>query len=82
MKQIEPIQYVPTSPLIATLITVWIISDNLVDQALFGWQLLTDQQEIVDNGTVACEGQDYANWDGNRQFPYTFTANALGVTLI
>lgn len=82
MKPIEPIQYVPDSPLIATFLLVWIITDNLSTAAVFGWQLLTDQSELVDNGSVSCEGQDYAGWDGNRTFPYTFTADTIGVTLL
>jgi hypothetical protein len=82
MKEIVPIQYVPDSPLIAVYLTVWVITDNLSTAAVFGWQLLTDQSELVDNGSVSCEGQEYQSWDGNRTFPYTFTADIIGVTLL
>jgi hypothetical protein len=81
MEQIQPILWNPVTPE-ATQLSVWNTDDNLSNQCLFGWQLLTETGSLVDRGTVPCTGNDYVDWDGNRQFPYTYTAKALGVTLL
>ena len=81
MEQIEPIKWNPEKPE-ATQLNVWNTDDNLSTQCLFGWQLLTAEGALVDNGTAPCTGNDYAAWDGNRQFPYNYISKALGVTLI
>jgi hypothetical protein len=81
MQNIIPIKWVPNKP-DATIISVVNIDDNLETQSTFRWQLLDAIGALVDEGTVLCAGVEYLNWDGNRQFPYTFTADALGVTLL
>jgi hypothetical protein len=80
MQQIEPIQWNPEQ--IATQLQVWNINDNLETNCSFGWQLLTAQGAYVDTGTISCAGVEYLQWDGNRQFPYDFVANFLGLILI
>jgi hypothetical protein len=80
MQNIEPIQYTD-KPLIATQISVQNSNDNLEDSCLFTWQLYTEQGEYVDNGSIPCSGVEYLNWDGNRQFPYEYVANNIGVIL-
>jgi hypothetical protein len=82
MQQIQPIQYVPTSPLIATQINVWTVFDNLENMANFNWQLLTINGELVDWGTVTLSDQEYIGWNGNRQYPYSYTSQTIGVTLL
>lgn len=80
MQNIIPIKWNPDKPE-ATQLNVWNTDDNLNSQCLFGWQLLDDSGALVDNGTAPCTGVDYIQWDGNRQFPYDYIANTLGVTL-
>jgi hypothetical protein len=81
MQQIQPILWNPTTPE-ATELSVWNNDDNLIDQCLFGWQLLTDTGALVDRGTAPCTSTDYTDWNGNRQYPYDYVAKALGVVLI
>ena len=81
MENIVPIKWNPDTP-DATQIQVWNASDNLDTQCTFGWQLLTSSGEFVDTGSIFCTGQDYLNWDGNRQWPYNFVADTIGVTLV
>lgn len=81
MEAIQPIKWSADKPE-ATQLNVWNINDDLTTQCLFGWQLLTEEGALVDNGTIQCAGVDYSKWDGNRKYPYTFTAENLGVTLL
>lgn len=80
MQQIEPINWNPEQ--VATQLQVWNVSDNLETACTFGWQLLTAQGSYVDTGAVPCDGVTYLDWDGNRQFPYNYVANSIGVTLL
>lgn len=80
MQQIEPINWNPEQ--VATQLQVWNVNDNLESGCTFGWQLLTAQGSYVDTGTVPCDGITYLDWDGNRQFPYNYVANTIGVTLL
>jgi hypothetical protein len=66
----------------AEKIQVWNTNDNLDSQCTFGWQLLTASGAYVDTGSVFCAGQDYTQWDGNRNYPYTYVAGIIGVTLL
>jgi hypothetical protein len=81
MKAIEPIQYTPY-PLIATEIRVTNNDDNLESQCAFYWWLFTADNTLVDNGAVMCDGDNYTTWDGNREYPYQFVADKIGVVLI
>jgi hypothetical protein len=81
MEQIQPIKWNPDKPE-ATQIQVWNSSDDLESQCTFGWQLLTDTGATVDTGSIFCTGVDYLQWDGNRQWPYNYVCNFLGLTLI
>jgi hypothetical protein len=80
MQQIEPIVW--TTKQVATEIQVWNINDNLDSNCTFGWQLLTADGAYVDTGTIPCESVEYQNWDGNRQYPYQYTADTIGVILV
>ena len=81
MEQIQPIKWNPNEP-DATQIQVWNTNDNLDSQCTFGWQLLTANGTPVDTGAIMCYGQDYLQWDGNRQWPYNFVCDSLGLTLV
>jgi len=81
MRNITPIQYT-SEPVIAEVLKVVIVEDNLSSFARFGWWLFTAEMNFVDTGILRCEGEDYTSWDGNNQYPYIFVANQLGLQLI
>lgn len=81
MQNIEPIKWVPGKP-DATQLQVWGTYDDLETFCNFGWQLFTATGEPIDTGAVQCSGVEYLNWDGNRQFPYDYVANFLGLILV
>ena len=68
----------------ATAISVNICADNLTTSAQFqvGFYYKQDEQyTLFFTAYVDCTGSDYAGWDGNNQFPVTFSADQLGLTL-
>jgi hypothetical protein len=81
MENIQPVLWSPVLPE-ATQIQVWNNNDDLETQCNFGWQLLTATGQYVDTGAIACTGDQYQQWDGNRQWPYNFVCDFLGLTLI
>lgn len=81
MQNIIPVSWIPGEP-DATQLQVWNVNDNLESSCTFGWQLLTQQGAPIDTGAIECSGVEYLNWDGNRQFPYDYVANFLGLILI
>ena len=81
MKNITPIQYT-SEPVMAEVLKVVIIEDNLSSFARFGWWLFTAEMNFVDTGISRCEEDDYLAWDGSNTYPYTFVAKAIGVEII
>lgn len=80
MKAITPFAPVFNKPQ-ATQLLVRSINDNLVESCIFYYELQTDDGQVVYNGNVPVAGSDYANWNGDNNFPYTFTAAQLGLTI-
>jgi hypothetical protein len=81
MENIIPVLWSPVHPE-ATQIQVWNTNDDLQTFCLFGWQLFTAQGAVVDTGSISCNGENYASWNGNRQWPYNYVCDTLGLTLI
>ena len=74
----------------ATKFNLLIVYDNLSNSATFQWQLLEviDDQDgsqytsIVSQNNILMDGQDYQDWDGNNEYPYTWAAKKLNLTIV
>lgn len=64
---------------------VEISRDNLVDKASFEYSLINSAGETLKSDVIHCEGQDYINWSADNEnindYPYTFVASTLGLTI-
>ena len=65
---------------VASQLSATIISDNLVDSAVFYYRLLTEENAQVAEGNVSISGEDYENWFSNED-AYNYIANKLNLTL-
>jgi len=81
MRQIEPIQNT-TDGNLATQLLVTIVTDDLLSFCSFDWKLFDDNGTLVNNGLLSCFGEDYSNWNGNNDYPYSFVATAKNLTLL
>lgn len=81
-KPIQPIKAVYNNNSDAVFLTVNIIYDNLSSYCNLYWGLLDADLNTLLSGNLAIDGDDYLSWNGNNEFPYTFTAEKINVTLI
>lgn len=91
---IAPIQYKLNFPS-ANILQVRLSHDDLTSIAHFEWALVSSTQStatflkkgttmntVVDRGKVEITGNDYVGWAGDNNFPMTFIAKKLGVTIV
>lgn len=81
MKEITPIQYTTDGP-ICTYIKVWSRNDDLTERCDFEWILFNSIGQVVTNGMIPCEEENYTTWTGDNNYPFTYVANIIGVELI
>lgn len=65
----------------ACALSATLFNDNLKNKAVFQWSLIAYSGRILQGGIIECSGEDYANWDGNNLFPFTFVASKLGLEI-
>ena len=65
---------------VASQLSATIISDNLVDSAVFYYRLLTEENAQVAEGNVSISGSDYESWFSNED-AYNYIATKLNITL-
>lgn len=85
MKQIQPIQiWVNGQQQTATVFSLIIINDNLLNSATFYWQLLDSAEVKLADGNLTMGEPQYDQWgtatDVN-QWAYEWAATQLNITL-
>ena len=65
-----------------TKLHVRIDNDNLSNTCTFGYSLLNNSNISISDGHIHMSEIEYANWDGNNDFPFTYVADKLNLTLI
>jgi len=65
----------------ATKMECSIIKDNLIDSATLAWSLLSENTEILSEGTLQIYGDDYTNWSDNV-YAWNYIADKLGLTFV
>jgi hypothetical protein len=85
MKQIQPFTlWVNGQQATATLFSLIIINDNLLNSATFYWQLLDASTIKLTDGNLTMDAADYAVWNSTQdvnQSAYDWAANKLNITL-
>lgn len=67
----------------ATIFSLKIVNDNLIDNAQFYYQLIEDGTNLeLANGNLGISGQDYANWSGSNSAIFSWAAGVLNLTLV
>ena len=61
---------------------VAIEDDNLMSYCKYHWVLFSEDMTSLKMGDVICQGEDYTNWDGNNEFPFTYVANEIEIAVI
>lgn len=86
MKKINPVSvWVSGQNLSATLLTLSIVGDNLIDSATFYYLLSTEDNQSVANGNLTMTPEEYAAWDEStnvNQAAYEWAAGKLNLTLV
>lgn len=77
---IEPIQPRFTDTEQCVYLTVSITDDNLTNGCVFRYTLYTETYRAVFTRTIAMTGEDYTNWSGDNQTPYTYVCTQLNLT--
>lgn len=65
----------------ARFLNVSITSDNLKSEATFHWVLFGSGTVPLQMGDVTCVAEDYAAWNGNNVYPFSFVADKLGLAI-
>ena len=65
----------------ARFLNVSITSDNLKSEATFHWVLFGSSAVPLQMGDVTCVAEDYAAWNGNNVYPFSFVADKLGLAI-
>lgn len=74
---ISPVQVFPKT---ATKLYINNVSVQLGQSASFQWWLQTNDNELLTNGVITIEGQDYLSWNDDT-YLYNYAANQIGVTI-
>jgi hypothetical protein len=93
MKSIEPVQaWKNGEQLEANLLNAYIINDNLESSCSFYYSLNTSGEgteamplvlgQVVAEGNITMNGQDYIAWDNSNEAAYAYIAEKLNLTLI
>jgi hypothetical protein len=86
MKQIQPLTlWVNGQQVTATLFSLIIINDNLLNSATFYWQLLDADSIKLQDGNLSMDAADYAVWSSTQDVnlaAYQWAASKLNITLV
>lgn len=86
MKQIQPFTlWVNGQQVTATLFSLIIINDNLLNSATFYWQLLDADSVKLQDGNLTMDAADYAVWSSAQDInlaAYQWAASKLNITLV
>jgi hypothetical protein len=86
MKQIQPIQiWVNGADQTATLFSMYIVNDNLLNSATFNYQLLDADANSLISGNLTMGEPDYDVWGSTadiNQAAYEWAASKLSITLV
>lgn len=83
MKEIQPVtMWYNGQSVQATLFALFISSGVLGESATFGYNILNNAQQRVNEGIIIMEGQAYADWGNNDDYAWEWAATKLNLTII
>lgn len=53
------------------------ISDNLLNQCIFHYIFMDELRNASSSGNIICHGDNYTNWSGDNNFPFTFVVENI-----
>lgn len=84
MKQIQPVVF-PLNLGTATILNLIGINDNLINNAVFIYQLYTAEKILLQAENLTMEGFDYQAYStspDSNTYAYNWASTKLGITLI
>lgn len=82
MKKVQPIEIWKDGSLrMVTTFRAYVVTDNLIDYAIFYYALGTDSSETLAEGHLTMNGPDYQAWEQN-EYAWQWVANQLGLTIV
>ena len=86
MKEIQPVSiWYNGSMILATILNMSSIGDNLIDSASFNYQLFSADNIQLTQGGLFMSGADYITYSSSpssNDYAYTWGATQLNITLI
>lgn len=86
MKEIQPVTIWYNGIMVsATLFNMTSISDNLINNATFYWQLYTTEQIQIAQGNLSMIGADYTTYStssDSNAYAYQWGSTQLNLTLV
>ena len=86
MKQIQPVSiWYNGQNIEATIFNMTSISDNLINQATFYWQLFSSTNIQLSEGNLIISGADYTSYSSSadsNSYAYQWGATELNITLV
>ena len=86
MKEIQPISIWYNGQIVqATIFNLTSINDNLLDSAIFYWQLFDSAKIQISQGNLTMGEPDYTNYSSNldsNEYAYQWGATQLNLTLV
>ena len=86
MKEIQPISIWYNGQIVqATIFNLTSINDNLLDSAIFYWQLFDSAKIQISQGNLTMGEPDYTNYSSSldsNEYAYQWGATQLNLTLV
>ena len=86
MKQIQPVSiWYNGNQIEATQLNTYIISDNLINTAIFYYALLSADNILLTQGNLSMTGFDYEAYNTSpdaNEYAYNWVSTSLNITLI
>jgi hypothetical protein len=98
MRKIQPIQiWNAGGQKTASVLSAYIINDNLENSCTFYWSLreanveteVEGQEEpqvtqglVLADGNLTVTNEEYSDWDGSNETAYQWIADKLGITIV
>jgi len=80
--EIQPFKVTFNDASSVTRLYVISVSDNLINNVIFQYQLTDDNNVVFYTQCVSMSGEDYMNWAGDNITPFTYVSNLLNFITI
>lgn len=86
MKEIQPVSiWYNGTIILATLINMASVNDNLIDTCIFYYELLSAESKLLTSGNLTMTGVEYTTYStsaNSNEYAYQWGATQLNLTLV